>query len=94
MTTFIVFLLAFIVVLMLMARSTRRRQVGVADEMERVASEELPRIGAIAERAHSMRFGRPPTNVPVPAAAAAEKDDRPKSISWYPATKKVAAKRA
>jgi len=88
MTTFILFLVAFIVAILVMARHVNRRQHAVEGETERVAQDALPAIGEIAERAHSRRFGRPPTNLPSAAG------DRSHRTSWYPESKKVAKRHA
>lgn len=88
MTTFILFLVAFVVAILLMARHVNRRQHAVEGETERVAQDTLPTIGEIAERAHSRRFGRPPTNLP------SAPGDRNRRASWYPESKKVAKRHA
>jgi hypothetical protein len=88
MTTFVLFLVAFVVAILLMARHMNRRQHAVEGETERVAQDALPAIGKIAERAHSHRFGRPPTNLPAAAG------DRSRQTSWYPESKKVAKRHA
>lgn len=85
--SFLIFLLVFVVVILFLTRSARRRQ-HVSDETERVAAEELPKIGEIAERAHSRRFGRPPTDVPKANGA------RTSAASWYPESKKYAKRHA
>lgn len=83
MITFSVFLLTFIIAVLFIARSSRRH-AGAQGETERVAQDALPKIGAIAERAHSVRFGRPPTNLPHTIGKRGVHD------SWYPPTKKAA----
>lgn len=47
----------------------RRRTRHIDNQTEDVASTALPTIGEIAERQHSIRFGRPPTHT---------------TSSWYP----------
>jgi hypothetical protein len=89
-TTFIVFLALFIVVIMWMARRTNRHQHSIDDKTEAVAQDALPVIGEIAERAHSRKFGRPPTNLP-PAVPDGERRSR---TSWYPESKRVAKRHA
>jgi hypothetical protein len=54
-----------------------RRSRHVDASTERVASVALPKIGEIADKQHTLRFGRPPTGT----------EDRTKSSSWYPPTK-------
>jgi hypothetical protein len=87
MITFVVFLVMFVVTVLILARTTRHRRDVVQDETERVAQQTLPQIGEIAERAHTARFGRPPTNLPQPAGP------RQAHVSWYPPTKKAAKHR-
>ena len=82
--TFIIWIAAavFVVVLLVVAG---KRSKPVVETTEKVAQEALPAIGAIAERQHTLRFGRPPTNTPGRAGA---------SDSWYPKTKKRTAQKA
>jgi len=55
-----IFMIASLVGLFILGRRTSPSQ----QKMEDVASSALPRIGGIAEKHHSQRFGRPPTNAP------------------------------
>lgn len=48
---------------------------GVQGKTEDVASKALPEIGAVAEKRHTQRFGRAPTNAPGSPSG---------SRSWYP----------
>jgi hypothetical protein len=64
------------VVIALVWQAKRSRHV--EEISEDVASQALPTIGSIAERQHTLRFGRPPTNTPGP----------PGTSVWYPPTKK------
>ena len=91
MTTFVVFLVMFIVAVLILTRATRHRRDVVQDEMERVAQETLPRIGEIAERAAQQHFGRRRADS-YPAPGGASMDRR--RTSWYPPTEKAAKHRA
>lgn len=79
--TFIIWIVAMLIAVGLLVIVGHRGKTQ-ASKTEQVAQEALPTIGGIAERQHTMRFGRPPSNVPVRAGV---KD------SWYPPTKKKAA---
>lgn len=68
--------LMLIVIAGLFLASRRGRRVD--QQVEDIASQALPEIGEIAERQHSITFGRPPTNTPGPEG----------ETTWYPPLKK------
>ena len=80
--TFILWVVAMVFMLGLLLIAGKRSRP--RDEAtEKVAAQALPAIGKIAERQHTMRFGRPPSDVPGRAGA---------QDSWYPKNKKKTAK--
>jgi hypothetical protein len=81
--TFLVWAALMVAMVIGLALASRRGRTR-AQETEDVASEALPAIGRAAERTHSVRFGRAPTDVPG--------QSREKNSSWYPPTKTRAGK--
>jgi len=81
--SFIIWAAFMVAMLIGLAIASRRGKTRI-QETEDVASKALPLIGHVAERTHSQRFGRAPTNLPV--------SNREAKTSWYPPTKTRSAK--
>ena len=74
----------FMVVMLIGLIIASKKSKGLTQETEDVASRVLPELGRVAEKAHSQRFGSAPMVTP----------NAPRKVgaSWYPPTKKSAAK--
>lgn len=83
MTSFTVWVVLMVVALIAVFVISRRDRPQ-EDVAESIAADALPKIGEIAERQHTMRFGRPPTNTPGP----------PGESIWYPPKKTKRPKHA
>lgn len=83
MMSFILWIGFFLFVLVALVVHTKRSR-HVELKSEDIASQALPEIGSIAERQHTLRFGRPPTNTPGP----------PGTSVWYPPKEKKRTRHA